>query len=1321
MTSRSLRRALPALAGLLFAISATAQVVVANLPAGATPASVAVNPVTNRTYVANQAAGTVTVIENATHATSTITVGSSPVAIAVNPRTNRVYVANSGSDTVTLIDGITHEVLATIPTGSQPRAIAVNAATDRIYTANFGGASITVITGFVNGFGDYSALDLPVGTNPTAVAVNPVTNRIYVANSGSNNVSVVNPTTGATVTVPAGMAPAGIAVNPVTDKVYVANFTSGDVTVINGATNATTTLAVGAGPSAIAVHPTSSRVYVANQNSNSITVIEADTVQATVAVGTRPVAISINSPTNRIFVANQDSANVSVIDGITHAMLTLATGALPRSITVNPVTNRAYVANSGSGNVTVIDATMYAATTTSGIGLGPMGLAVDPFSNRIFVLNRSNGVAVVDGVTGAKLPATVTTGTDPSAIAYNPATNWVFVANENSNSVTAFNGADLTPDTVPVGTRPYAIGINPVTNLIYVANFITNDVTVIEGASRTTVTVPVGPRPRAVAVNPVTNKIYVANQDGFSVTVIDGLSRTTTTVTVDGSPMALAVNAATNKIYVACTGGIGTVIDGVTHATTPIATGMFSSAVGVNAATNRIYFVNQVSNNVTVVNGATNATATVAVGSGPMGLTIDAIHDKVYVANTLSDTVTVIDGVTNAVTTLAAGLAPRAVAVNAVTNKLFIASETSNSVTMVAMSGVSFASHAPNLPIGAFTSSDHYDLSVPIGGAYSPNDPPVLAVYSRVGDANGIHSVSGIQAPFLVSLAGLTPGLNYVSVFALDAMAGTSINTSGGGVGGTGSLTGVPRVLALQFTPPYIATVSLPGGTYSLSYSTFVSAAGPYLPLSFSITQGAVPPGLVLVAGTGELAGNPTAAGSFDFTAAATDVYGGVAKRAFSVTIAKLGQSIDFPAVADRPFAVPPFTLFALLGISGNPVVFASATPAVCSTSGTNGAQLTMLDYGVCTVTANLAGGPNHTAAAQATRSFTITSSGAPGRPAIGAAVAGNGSISVAFAVPASAGASAILDYTATCGPRSATGTSSPIVVTGLVNGTAYICTVVARNASGAGPASTSSNLATPAAPDVARLVGISTRLQVLTGDNVLIGGFIIGGSTPKKIVINARGPSLTGQGVAGALANPTLTLVPASGPAIVNDDWQSASNAAEISALGLAPPSPLESSILVTLDPGAYTAIVNGVGGGTGVGIVEVFEVDHPEIPLTGISTRGRVQTGDGVMIGGFIIQGNVPQTVVVRARGPSLTAQGVAGALQNPTLTLVPSSGPAITNDDWGTAANAAALSASGFAPADPRESAILITLDPGAYTAIVSGVGGAIGVAIVEVYVP
>jgi hypothetical protein len=249
--------------------------------------------------------------------------------------------------------------------------------------------------------------------------------------------------------------------------------------------------------------------------------------------------------------------------------------------------------------------------------------------------------------------------------------------------------------------------------------------------------------------------------------------------------------------------------------------------------------------------------------------------------------------------------------------------------------------------------------------------------------------------------------------------------------------------------------------------------------------------------------------------------------------------------------------------------------------------------------------------------------------------------------------------------------------------------------------------------------LAISTRVQVLTGDNVLIGGFIIGGSAPKTVIVRARGPSLATQGVAGVLADPTLTLVPASGPSVTNDDWGAAANWATISQSGFAPTSAKESAILATLNPGAYTAIVSGVGGTTGVAIVEVYELDHPEVPLTAISTRGRVQTGDNVMIGGIVIQGTTPQTVVIRARGPSMAAQGVAGTLANPVLTLVPASGPTIVNDDWGTASNAGALSASGFAPTNPLESAILVTLNPGVYTAIVTGAGGATGVGIVEVF--
>jgi uncharacterized repeat protein (TIGR01451 family) len=254
-------------------------------------------------------------------------------------------------------------------------------------------------------------------------------------------------------------------------------------------------------------------------------------------------------------------------------------------------------------------------------------------------------------------------------------------------------------------------------------------------------------------------------------------------------------------------------------------------------------------------------------------------------------------------------------------------------------------------------------------------------------------------------------------------------------------------------------------------------------------------------------------------------------------------------------------------------------------------------------------------------------------------------------------------------------------------------------------------------------LSNISTRMQVLGGNDVMIGGFVIGGSTSKTVVIRARGPSLVPFGITNALANPTLQLVRSSDQATLatNDDWGSATNAPALTASGFAPSNDLEAAILISLPPGAYTAIVSGVGGGTGVGIVEVFEVDHPETPLANISTRGRVLTGNDVMIGGFVIQGSAPQTVVIRARGPSLVPFGIANALANPTLQVVRSSDQAVmaTNDDWQVGTNVAALSSSGFAPSNTLESAVLITLDPGAYTVIVSGIGGGTGVGIVEVF--
>jgi hypothetical protein len=261
-----------------------------------------------------------------------------------------------------------------------------------------------------------------------------------------------------------------------------------------------------------------------------------------------------------------------------------------------------------------------------------------------------------------------------------------------------------------------------------------------------------------------------------------------------------------------------------------------------------------------------------------------------------------------------------------------------------------------------------------------------------------------------------------------------------------------------------------------------------------------------------------------------------------------------------------------------------------------------------------------------------------------------------------------------------------------------------------------------------ARLANLSTRGQVLTGNDAMIAGFIIGGSASKSVVINVAGPSLVPFGIANALSNPTLSLVRSSDQAVLNtnDNWQAQSNAGDVAALqasGFQPNHALEPALIATLAPGAYTAIVQGVNGTTGVGLVGVFEVDHPEIPLLNISTRGQVLTGNDVMIAGFVIQGTTSQTVVVNVAGPSLVPFGIANALMNPTLSLVRSSDNAViaTNDNWQTqaAGSVAAIQASGFQPNNALEPAVIANLAPGAYTAIVSGVGGTTGVGLVGVF--
>jgi autotransporter-associated beta strand protein len=247
--------------------------------------------------------------------------------------------------------------------------------------------------------------------------------------------------------------------------------------------------------------------------------------------------------------------------------------------------------------------------------------------------------------------------------------------------------------------------------------------------------------------------------------------------------------------------------------------------------------------------------------------------------------------------------------------------------------------------------------------------------------------------------------------------------------------------------------------------------------------------------------------------------------------------------------------------------------------------------------------------------------------------------------------------------------------------------------------------------------LNISTRMQVGTGENALIGGFIVAGTVPKKVILRAIGPSLAP--LPGRLADPTLELRDAAGALILsNDNWMDSQDQ-EIIDTGIPPSSTLEAAIVATLAPGSYTAVMRGAGNTTGIGVVEVYDlVLNVPARLANISSRGFVETGDNVMIGGFIA-GNQATPVIVRAIGPSLAPLGIANALADPTLELHDSSGATIAfNNDWRDNAETA-IAATGIPPSDNKESAIVTTLAPGSYTAIVRGLNNTSGVGLVEVY--
>jgi hypothetical protein len=250
-------------------------------------------------------------------------------------------------------------------------------------------------------------------------------------------------------------------------------------------------------------------------------------------------------------------------------------------------------------------------------------------------------------------------------------------------------------------------------------------------------------------------------------------------------------------------------------------------------------------------------------------------------------------------------------------------------------------------------------------------------------------------------------------------------------------------------------------------------------------------------------------------------------------------------------------------------------------------------------------------------------------------------------------------------------------------------------------------------------LSNLSTRGMVGTGQNVLIGGFVLSGTTSKNILIDGRGPSLAALGVSNPIADPSIYLNGSSGQLAANDDWQSASNASQIAATGLAPTNNKESALFQDLAPGVYTVVVNNLGSGS-TGILELFDlVGGNSAKLVNISCRGFVDTGDNVLIAGFIISGG-NKRVLINGKGPSLAAAGIVNPLSHPIISLVNSSGELIrSNANWQNAWNAGAINGTSYKPANVNEASIYEVLPPGAYTVVLRGVSSSTGVGLIEIY--
>ena len=1328
----------------------------------AKPFAVVANPVTNKTYVITEhATDSIAIVDGATLNVSfpAIAAGhaTGPKALAVNPVTNKIYAAFANE--VIVIDGATNALTYIPIAGASSGAISLGISynTNRIYVATELG-TLSIIDGATNTV--ESSRAIAAGTS--SIGINPVTNTVYLYANGitalagavgtpqtiplSTSITPLagnssGPTGSISLTASSGFAPG---VLPVRKVYFRLDNTSGPWTEAPASASGSYTANFSSLPA----------------GSHTLYAFAVDDQVAPLSTGPQSIPL----------VGQLASYSFTVTGSAATPSLSLVASANP-SVLGDPVTFTASIAgNFGAptGTISFLDGTSSicsavalaggsATCTTSTLARGSHAVSAQYSGDSSYASASASIAQVVKGPATLSLTSSANPSASGQSVTFTLAASGT--AGTPSGSVTFKDGATtlctvmLASGSAVCAAPSLAAGTHSVRadyagDSNYVASSSNTVTQVVKAAATMTLSSSANPSAEGQAVTFTANVTGSAGTASGTVSFTDGgapLSGCTSITLSSGTATCNATSLGTGARSIAAQysgdSGYGAASASLTQTVNARGAPSLSIASSANPSNpgQSVTFTLTASGSsgpptgaVTFKDGSTTlcsttltsgsascAAASLTAGTHP--IRADYAGDANYTAgssNTVSQVVK-----SAATTTLSVSANPSTVG---------------QSVRFTAT-----VSGAPATPTGTVSFTD--------GGNAIPGCGTValsggMAVCTTTSLSAGTHSIVAQYAGDSVYLAATSSALSQsVSKAAVTVTLSSSTNPSNPGQpvtftttlsGSAGPVTGTVAFLdggaaiagcgsvAVTSGSTACTTGALSSGTHSITVQ--YAGDGNYAAgSSASLSQGVSVPPKANANVTLASAQNPSVAGdNVTFTAS---IGGASGAATGTVSFASDGSAIagctsiavsgGSAACATSALSVGTHDIVAQY--SGDATYNAATSASLGQRVESAPTPAPQADLGI-TISA-----PSSTAAGTDV-AFSIVASNAGPAPASGVTVTQTLPAGTTF-VSASSGCAVSAGYVSCTAGSLPAGTALTLQVTvlaaqaGTFNATASIAGQEQDPASANNTASASFTATAPRPPPKARLANISTRGQVLTGNDVMIGGFVVGGPSAKTVVVRALGPSLGGN-VANPLANPTLTLVRVDGTVIAtNDDWSNDANASQLSRAGFSPSDPREAALYVTLPPGAYGALVSGVNGATGVGLVEVYEVDHPEVPLINISTRGKVLTGDEILIGGFVVMGEGFQTVVVRGLGPSLANSGVAGALPNPTLQLVRLSDGATVavNDDWQGSPDAQRISAAGLAPSNPLESAIYVTLPPGAYGALLSGVNGATGTGLVEVY--